>query len=93
LDFLNFVFDDNQQQAGDDDAVVTLGQKEAAAIKYEQTYLAKKEGSRHITDGKASNKEQLKEYLRRDPVFGPPIQKIETLVETALADGHNPIAL
>ena len=95
LDFLNFVFDDNHHhQAGyGDDAVVTLRQKEAAAIKYEQTYLAKKEGSRHITDGKASNKEQLKEYLRRDPVFGPPIQKIETLVETALADSRSPVAL
>lgn len=87
LDFLNFVFDDNL------DAAVTLRQKEAAAMKYEQTYLAKKEGSRHITDGKASNKEQLKEYLRRDPVFGPPIQKIEVLVETALADSRSPVAL
>ena len=87
LEFLNFVFDDQNHEAND-----TMEQKkESAATKYEQGYLAKKEGSRHITDGKTSNTEQLKEYLRRDPVFGPPIQKIEMLVETALADSRNTV--
>jgi len=86
LEFLNFVFDHNED-------VVSLERREAAATRYEQAYLAKKEGSRHITDGKASNTEQLAEYLRHDPVFGPPMKKIEMLVETALADSRNTVVL
>jgi len=86
VEFLNFVFDHNEDD-------VSMEWKEAAALKYEQAYLAKKEGSRHITDGKASNTEQLTEYLRHDPVFGPPMKKIEMLVETALADSRSAAAL
>eukprot|EP00986_Skeletonema_menzelii_P014344 scaffold9458_cov126-Skeletonema_menzelii.AAC.1 len=85
LDFLNFIFDHNNE-AND---VISMEQKESAATKYSQTYLNKKEGSRHITDGKASNKEQLVEYLRHDAVFGPPLKKIEMLVETTLADSRD----
>eukprot|EP00985_Skeletonema_marinoi_P002346 scaffold978_cov134-Skeletonema_marinoi.AAC.13 len=86
LEFLNFVFDHNE-------ADVSMEQKESAAMKYSQTYLNKKEGSRHITDGKASDKEQLAEYLRHDAVFGPPMKKIEMLVETALAESRNTVML
>ncbi len=83
LEFLNFVFDHKNE------VDVSMEQKERAATKYSQTYLNKKEGSRHITDGKASDKEQLKEYLRHDAVFGPPLKKIEMLVETTLADSRD----
>mmetsp|Transcript_5908 Transcript_5908/g.9139 ORF Transcript_5908/g.9139 Transcript_5908/m.9139 type:complete len:246 (-) Transcript_5908:1433-2170(-) len=85
LEFLNFVFDHSND--------VSTEQKERAAAKYSQTYLNKKEGSRHITDGKAADKKQLAEYLRHDAVFGPPMKKIEMLVETALADSRDTVML
>jgi hypothetical protein len=33
------------------------------------------------------DRDQLKEYLRQDLVFGPTLHKIELLVEAALLDG------
>ena len=87
MQFLNFVFDHDERDG------VSVKRKEAAAAKYAQGYLDKKEGSRHITDGKSSDKEQLKEYLRHDAVFGPPMKKIERLVETALAESRSNVML
>jgi len=63
--------------------------KEGVARRYEQYYEKKmKKGSRHITHGKNRNSEELKEYLRQDPVFGPPMGKIESLVEMCLAESR-----
>ncbi len=60
-------------------------QKEAVANQYEEYYRSKEVKSRHVTHGRSHNTEELKEYLRHDPVYGPPLTKIERLVETALA--------
>lgn len=84
LEFLNFVLDRGDKEADG----VSVEQKESAAAKYSQIYLNKKEGSGHITNGKAADKKQLAEYLRHDDVFGPPLKKIELLVETALAQSR-----
>jgi len=81
--FFDFVVDDN----GTDDEL--RAKKEEVSHRYEQYYLKKmKKGSRHITHGKNRNSEELKEYLRHDPVFGPPMGKIESLVETCLAESR-----
>mmetsp|Transcript_9810 Transcript_9810/g.20756 ORF Transcript_9810/g.20756 Transcript_9810/m.20756 type:complete len:216 (-) Transcript_9810:400-1047(-) len=74
----------------DDDGTHELRtKKEEVAHRYEQYYEKKMmKGSRHITHGKNRNSEELKEYLRHDPVFGPPMGKVQSLVETCLAESH-----
>jgi len=82
LKFFDFVLPSN----------VPRKRKEEVALKYEQYYQEKKKQpkqSRHITDGKSENSVQLKEYLRHNPTFGPPLSKMALLVEAALVDSRN----
>ena len=69
-------------------SAVSQKQKEAVATKYEKYYSEKIKRSRHVTHGKSENTEQLKEYLRHEPVFGPPLTKIEMLVKAALEESQ-----
>ena len=81
LEFFDFVL-------GDDTNDNFRRRKEEVARKYEEHYYEKmKTGVKHITHDKARNndREQLIQYLRNDRVFGPPLHKIELLVESALA--------
>lgn len=52
---------------------------------YEQSYFSQRESNHymnnHITYGKFENTGTLIEYLRGDPVFGPPLTKIEALLD------------
>jgi hypothetical protein len=67
--------------------------KEEVALQYENHYYEKfdtevnhvtNDRVSHITHDRNDDREQLMEYLRSDSVFGPPLQKIEALVETTL---------
>ncbi len=81
LEFFDFVL-------GDDTNDNFRRRKEEVARNYEKHYYEKmKTGEKHITHDKARNndREQLIQYLRNDRVFGPPLHKIELLVESALA--------
>mmetsp|Transcript_24778 Transcript_24778/g.53445 ORF Transcript_24778/g.53445 Transcript_24778/m.53445 type:complete len:273 (+) Transcript_24778:385-1203(+) len=80
LKFFDFVLDCTD---------VSQQHKEAVAKKYEEYYYEKQKYDDHITHGKSDNVDQLKEYLRHDPVFGPPLSKIELIVEKTLADSFN----
>ena len=61
---------------------------DTASRSYWQHYNDKKlANSNHITHDKVGDRDQLKEYLRQDSVFGPTLHKIELLVEAALLDG------
>eukprot|EP00986_Skeletonema_menzelii_P017402 scaffold19268_cov148-Skeletonema_menzelii.AAC.9 len=55
---------------------------------YEQSYLREREShhpvNKHITYGKFDNTAALIEYLRGEPVFGPPLTKIEALLDEIL---------
>ena len=55
---------------------------------YEQSYLRERESHHlmndHITYGKFDNTAALIEYLRGEPVFGPPLAKIEALLNEIL---------
>ena len=55
---------------------------------YEQSYLRERESHHimndHITYGKFGNTAALIEYLRGEPVFGPPLAKIEALLNEIL---------
>lgn len=68
---------------------VTREHKEAVAMQYERYYREKTKYSGHITQNRSDSREQLMEYLRHDKVFGPPLGKIQKLVETALEDNLN----
>lgn len=52
---------------------------------YEQSYFREREShhymNNHITYGKFGDTPALIEYLRGDPVFGPPLTKIEALLD------------
>ncbi len=81
LEFFDFIMDDNNND-------MIRQRKEEVALKYENHFYEKvKAGVKHITHGRLGNEdgEELIEYLRSDGVFGPPLHKIEVLVETALA--------
>lgn len=41
-------------------------------------------GSSHVTTGRHSNKDELKDILKKDPLFGPILDRIEELVDEAL---------
>ena len=61
---------------------------DTASRSYWHHYNDKKlANSNHITHDKVGDRDQLKEYLRQDLVFGPTLHKIELLVEAALLDG------
>lgn len=55
---------------------------------YEQSYLQQRESNHdmnnHITYGKFQDTVALIEYLRGEPVFGPPLTKIEALLDQIL---------
>lgn len=55
---------------------------------YEQSYLNQRESkhyiNNHITYGKFDNTAVLIEFLRGEPVFGPPLTKIEALLDEIL---------
>lgn len=55
---------------------------------YEQSYLSQRESNHyinnHITYGKFDNTAALIEYLRGEPIFGPPLTKIEALLDEIL---------
>ena len=55
---------------------------------YEQSYLQQREShhemNNHITYGKFGDTAALIEYLRGEPVFGPPLTKIEALLDEIL---------
>lgn len=80
LDFFDFVLGENTSDS-------IRQRKEEMALKYENHYYKKvKMGESHITHTKkgGNDRDELMKYLRSDRVFGPPLQKIEALVETAL---------
>jgi hypothetical protein len=55
---------------------------------YEQSYLREREShhymNNHITYGKFEDTVALMEYLRKDAVFGPPLTRIEALLDEIL---------
>ncbi len=87
LEFFDFVLGNNRND-------LIRQRKEAVALQYENHYYEKlntgvnqvtNDRVSHITHDRNNDREQLMEYLRSDSVFGPPLQKIEALVETTLA--------
>jgi hypothetical protein len=82
LEFFNFVL------GGDNTNDKLQRRMEEVARKYEKHYYDKiKAGVDHVTHDKVGNddREQLMNYLKSDEVFGPPLHKIEMLVENAVA--------
>ena len=83
--FLNYIFREYPH--------VSTERKETVARKYGVYYREKRKNSlqyftrgkaMHFTHRKGDDSEGLKEYLRQDAIFGPPLSKIGELVRTAL---------
>lgn len=82
LEFFNFVLE------GDNTNDKLRRRMEEVARKYEKHYYDKiKTGVDHVTHDKVEtdDREKMMQYLRSDVVFGPPLHKIEMLVENAVA--------
>mmetsp|Transcript_19484 Transcript_19484/g.39707 ORF Transcript_19484/g.39707 Transcript_19484/m.39707 type:complete len:260 (+) Transcript_19484:68-847(+) len=73
--FLDFLFEGMN---------VSQKRKEKVAFKYEEYFYKKSAESPHVTWGKSSNRLEQNNYLRNDPIYGPPLRKIEFLVDAAL---------
>jgi len=85
LRFFDFVFE------GATAAEVTHEEKWEVAQMYAEYYrqkMVESGRSGHVThnNNKRGDPTALKEYLRHDPVYGPPLSKIEKLVEVSLLD-------
>lgn len=80
--FLDFVFRDT---AGDGADAARRG---TVAGDYAQRYRASRDTNPHVTHGKTGDAAQLTEYLRHDSTFGPPLSRIERLVEAALQESR-----
>ena len=79
--FLDFVFDRNSPN-------VSQRHRQNVAKKYEQYFLEKVLHDVHVTHSKHTDTEELKEFLRQHPVYGPPLSKIELIVNQALTESR-----
>ena len=76
--YLNFLL-------GDDAHIVAPKRLKAIAKKFEKKYTSIiDEGGKHVTHGKYDNREQLKDLLKNDPLFGPILDRTKKIVEEAL---------
>ena len=83
LNFLDFVFRDagGEQRA-------PRARREEVAREYARRYREGREENPHVTHGKREDAAQLTEYLLHDPTFGPPLSRIERLVEMSLGESR-----
>ena len=61
------------------------GEKDEIANMYERHYIHVRMPTSHVTSGKNGDKPELMTYLRRHPLFGGPLERIEQLVNGRLS--------